>query len=66
MVSELRRHISADGRTLLKNNNLLRPLVEQMVTTEAIQGCPVSEDDLEDARQVLIEQRGFESIEQWP
>ena len=66
VVSELRRNISADGRTLLKNNNLLRPLVEQMVTTEAIQGCPVSEDDLEEARQDLLEQRGFESIEQWP
>ncbi len=66
VVSELRRNISADGRTLLKNNNLLRPLVEQMVTTEAIQACPVSEDDLEDARQDLLEQRGFESIEQWP
>ena len=66
VVSELRRNISADGRTLLKKNNLLRPLVEQMVTTEAIQECPVSEDDLEEARQDLLEQRGFESIEQWP
>jgi len=66
VVSELRRNISADGRTLLKNNNLLRPLVEQMVTTEAIQGCPVTEEDLEEARQDLLEQRGFESIEQWP
>ena len=66
VVSELRRNISAEGRTLLRNNNLLRPLVEQMVTTEAIQGCPVNEDDLEAARQDLLEQRGFESIEQWP
>ena len=66
VVSELRRNISADGRALLKNNNLLRPLVEQMVTTEAIQGCPVSEDALDSARQDLLEQRGFESIEQWP
>ena len=66
VVSELRRNISADGRTLLKKNNLLRPLVEQMVTAQAIQECPVSEDDLEEARQDLLEQRGFESIEQWP
>ena len=66
VVSELRRNISAEGRALLKDNNLLRPLVEQMVTTEAIQECPVSEEALDDARQDLLEQRGFESIEQWP
>lgn len=66
MVSELRRNISAEGRALLKDNNLLRPLVEQMVTKEAIQECPVSEEALDDARQDLLEQRGFDSIEQWP
>ena len=66
VVSELRRNISAEGRALLKDNNLLRPLVEQMVTTEAIQQCPVSEEALDDARQDLLEQRGFDSIEQWP
>ncbi len=66
VVSELRRDISPDGRTLLKANNLLRPLVEQMVTSEAIQECPVSDVALDNARQNLLEQRGFESIEQWP
>ena len=66
MVSELRRNISSEGRALLKDNNLLRPLVEQMVTKEAIQECPVSEEALDDARQDLLEQRGFDSIEQWP
>ena len=66
VVFELRRNISAEGRALLKDNNLLRPLVEQMVTTEAIQECPVSEEDLNIARQDLLEQRGFESIEHWP
>ena len=66
VVSELRRNISAEGRALLKDNNLLRPLVEQMVTTEAIQECPVSEEALDVARQDLLEQRGFDSIEQWP
>ena len=66
VVSDLRRDISPDGRTLLKANNLLRPLVEQMVTSEAIQECPVSDGALDNARQNLLEQRGFESIEQWP
>lgn len=65
VVSELRRNISSEGRALLKDNNLLRPLVEQMVTKEAIQECPVSEEALDDARQDLLEQRGFDSIEQW-
>ena len=66
VVSELRRNISSEGRALLKDNNLLRPLVEQMVTKEAIQECPVSEEALDDARQDLLVQRGFDSIEQWP
>ena len=66
VVSELRRNISSEGRALLKDNNLLRPLVEQMVTKEAIQECRVSEEALDDARQDLLEQRGFDSIEQWP
>ena len=66
VVSELRRNISAEGRALLKDNNLLRPLVDQMVTTEAIRECPVSEEALNDAKQDLLEQRGLESIEQWP
>ena len=66
VVFELRRNISAEGRALLKDNNLLRPLVEQMVTKEAIQECPVSEEALDDARQDLLVQRGFDSIEQWP
>ena len=66
VVSELRRNISTDGRALLKDNNLLRPLVEQMVTTEAIRGCAVSEAALEAAQLDLLKQRGFNTIDQWP
>ena len=66
VVSELCRNINSNGRALLKNNNLLRPLVEQMVVSEAIGNSPVSDDELENAKQDLLQQRGFSSIEQWP
>ena len=66
MVSELRRNISADGRALLQSFNLLRPLVEQMVTAEAVHQCAVSDEALAKAREEVLEQRGFDSIEQWP
>ena len=66
VVSELRRNISTDGRALLKHNNLLRPLVEKMVTTEAIRDCAVSKVDLEAAQLDLLKQRGFKTIDHWP
>ena len=66
VVSELCRNINSDGRALLRENNLLRPLVEKMVVTEAIRHCPVSDDALENARRDLLEQQGFKSFEQWP
>ena len=62
---ELRRAIGSNGRTLLKRYNLLKPLVEQMITSEAIADVPVSADALESAKLELLEQRGFESMEQW-
>lgn len=65
-VAELRRAISGEGRALLERYNLLRPLVEQMVTSEAIRDSPISEEALQQAQLNLLEQRGFESMEQWP
>ena len=65
-VSDLRKVISAEGRALLKQYNLLRPLVEQMITTEAIAAAEVSPEALDLARQDLLEQRGFETMQQWP
>ena len=65
MVPELRRAIGAEGRALLKRFNLLTPLVEQMVTREAIAAVAVSEEQLQEARLGLLEQRGYDGLEQW-
>ena len=65
VVPELRRAIGAEGRALLKRFNLLTPLAEQMVTREAIAAVAVSEEQLQEARLGLLEQRGYDGIEQW-
>ena len=54
------------GRSLLQSHNLLRPLVEQMVTSVAIADVAVTEEALDRSRQDLLEQQGFESMDQWP
>ena len=64
-LPELSRRIGSEGRDLLRQYNLLQPLVEQMITTEAISGCPVPSDALEKAQLDLLSQRGFETLEQW-
>ena len=65
VVADLKRLISAEGRSLLQSHNLLRPLVEQMVTSVAIADVAVTEEELDAARLDLLEQQGFESIDQW-
>ena len=49
----------------MRRYNLLKPLVEQMITSEAIAGVSVPEDALETAKLELLEQRGFETMDQW-
>ena len=65
-LPELSRRIGSEGRDLLRQYNLLQPLVEQMITTEAVAGCSVPPDALEKAQLDLLSQRGFENLEQWP
>ena len=65
VVPELQRLIGAEGRALLDRFDLLKPLVEQMVISEAIARVVVSEDQLEQARLGLIQQRGFDGTAQW-
>ena len=65
VVQKLQRAIGSAGRTLLDQFNLLKPLVEQMVTSEAILDVVVSADQLENARLDLLQQRGFDAIGQW-
>ena len=57
--------IGAEGRALLDRFNLLKPLVEQMVTREAIAHVVVSEEQVDQARLGLLHQRGFDGIDQW-
>ena len=65
VVPQLRRAIGAEGRALLKRFNLLTPLVEQMVTREVTAAVVVSEEQLEEARLGLLQQRGYDGTEQW-
>ena len=65
VVPELKRAISAQGRALLDRFNLLKPLVERMVTSEAIAQIVLSEDQLEQARLGLLRQRGYDGMNQW-
>lgn len=65
VVPELQRTIGAEGRALLDRFNLLKPLVEQMVTSQAIAHVVVSEEQLEQARLGLLQQRGFDGVAQW-
>ena len=64
-LPDLRRAIGTEGQSLLRRYNLLKPLVEQMITSEAIAGVSVPEDALETAKLELLEQRGFETMDQW-
>ena len=65
MVPELQRTIGAGGRALLDRFNLLKPLVEQMVTSEAIAHVVVSEEQVDQARLGLLHQLGFDGLDQW-
>ena len=65
MVPELTRAIGVEGRALLARFSLLKPLVEQMVISEAIARVEVSQEELEQARHRLLHQRGFDGMAQW-
>ena len=65
VVPELQRVFGIEARALLDRFNLLKPLVEQMVINEAIARVVVSEEQLEQARLGLIQQRGFDGTAQW-
>ena len=65
VVQQLRRVISADGRSLLSQFNLLKPLIQQMVASEAIAGVVVPAEELEQARLSLLQQKGFDGMDQW-
>ncbi len=63
---ELTRVIGAEGLQLLQRFSLLHPLLAKMIIAQAIADVAVSDEDINQARQALIEERGYDGIEQWP
>ena len=66
VLHELKKVIGDDGRILLQRYGLLQPLVTKMITSQAIADVVVSDPDLNQARLDLLEERGYDGIEQWP
>jgi parvulin-like peptidyl-prolyl isomerase len=66
ILHELKKVIGDDGRTLLQSHGLLQPLVTKMITSQAVADVAVSDSDLNQARADLLEERGYDGIEQWP
>ena len=65
VVPELQRVIGVEGRALLDQYNLLRPLLEQMLISKAIAHVIVSDEQLDQARLGLLQQYGFDDLAQW-
>jgi parvulin-like peptidyl-prolyl isomerase len=66
VLHELKKVIGDDGRILLQRYGLLQPLVTNMITSQAIADVVVSDPDLNQARLDLLEEKGYDGIEQWP
>ena len=66
VLHELKKMIGDDGRILLQRYGLLQPLVTKMITSQAIADVVVSDPDLNQARLDLLEEKGYDGIEQWP
>jgi parvulin-like peptidyl-prolyl isomerase len=66
VLDELKTAIGDDGRSLLQRYGLLQPLVTKMMTSQAIAAVVVSDQDLNQARLDLLEEKGYDGIEQWP
>ncbi|MDB4653295.1 peptidylprolyl isomerase [Synechococcus sp. AH-551-E02] len=66
VLDELKTVIGDDGRSLLQRYGLLQPLVTKMMTSQAIAAVEVSDQDLNQARLDLLEEKGYDGIEQWP
>ena len=66
VLHELKKVIGDDGRNLLQRYGLLQPLVTKMMTSQAIAAVVVSDQDINQARLDLLEEKGYDGIEQWP
>ena len=65
MNAELTRVISQEGCALLQRHNLLTPLVQQMVISEAIADSPVDQGMMEQAKLAVVKEHGHQSLENW-
>ena len=65
VVPEIRRAFGKQGQALLARFNLLKPLVEKMIIRDVASHINVADDQLQDARLGLLQQRGYDAIEQW-
>ena len=65
-VPELKRVMGSEGLALLKHHNLLRPLVQLMLMQETFAQVVVTDEELDAARLAMLEERGYEQLEQWP
>ena len=65
VLPDLKRVIGEEGRALLQRFDLLRPLVEQMLTQSVLADVEVSDEELDQARLELLEQREYERLDQW-
>ena len=66
VLHELKKVMGEEARTLLQRYGLLQPLVTKMITSQAIAEVVVSDSDLNQARLDLLEEKGYDGIEQWP
>jgi len=65
VVPDLKRVIGAEGRSLLESFDLLSPLLRKMITKVVLSQREVSEEELDQARLELLEQGGYERLDQW-
>ena len=65
VVPEIRRAFGKQGQALLARFNLLKPLVEKMIIRDVASHINVAEDQLQEARLGLLQQRGYDAMEQW-
>lgn len=65
IVPDLRRVIGAEGRALLESFDLLSPLLRKMIAEAVLSQVEVSDEELDQARLELLEQGGYERLDQW-
>ena len=65
VLPDLKRVIGGEGRALLQRFDLLHSLVEQMVTQAVLAEVEISDEDLDQARLELLQERGYGRLEQW-